>query len=67
MQDGVPQDLVVEALREGVWVEVGRVVGNRDPGRRETPLEPVVAGAVRVRILSTVDGREAVLDEITLR
>lgn len=65
--DGTPKDLVVEAERDGQWVEVGKAEGNAEPGRHELALRPTIASRVRVRILATCDGREPIFDEITLR
>ena len=66
--DGTPRDLVIEAQAEGgEWIEIGRVTGNTDPGRHEVPLQPAATSRLRIHILSTVDGKEAVLDEIAVR
>lgn len=65
--EGTPRDLVVEARRDGQWVEVARVAGNQAPGRHETTLEPVRTTSLRLRLLATVDGKEAILDDLSLR
>jgi len=65
--DGTPRDLVVEARRDGQWAEVARLTGNQEPGRHDMALVPTRTTSLRLRVLSTVDGKEAVLDEISLR
>lgn len=64
--DGTPKDVVVEAEIDGKWAEVARIEGNDDPGVHLRPLRPATISRMRLRILSTVDGKEAVLDEIAL-
>ena len=63
---GTPKAMVVEAWREGAWVEIGRLADHASPGRHDLALTPTTAARLRLRILSTTDGKEPTLDEITL-
>jgi hypothetical protein len=62
--DGTPSDMVVEGQVGGQWVELARVTGNTRALRQRTELKPTVTRRVRLRILSTIDGKEAMLDEV---
>lgn len=64
---GTPRELAVEAEVGGAWREIGRVTGNASPGRQELALEPVTTVRLRVRVLATVDGKAAVIDELEVR
>jgi hypothetical protein len=64
--EGTPAEMIVEGLVGGEWVELAHVTGNTQAARQRTALTPTVTRQVRLRILSTVDGKEATLDEVAL-